>query len=493
MCCGRAIQWIRSGSTVLPSSVDVTVKRFGSPRASAEETPTTAASNRNKKTCVRTRILSSFVGCGNHPTVLRSRCSDVEIPLQRCFADRVEFAVLGRLEVRIDGEAASLGGPKQRALLALLLLSANEVVSRDHLVDALWGERAPASAQRSLDSYVSRLRTLIGADRIERRPPGYLLRVAPGELDLERFEQLLEEGRAAAAAGDPTAASDRLRGALGLWRGPALADLLSEPFAAVEADRLEERRLLAMEARIDTDLALGRGPELVPELERVVGEQPFRERPLGQLMVALYRSGRQAEALAAYQALRHRMVEELGLEPGPQLRELEQRILRQDRELLGRSSTRRPMRASRRRWAAGVALAVAAVGASTAAGVLLGTRGTSASIVDRTDQPVALRLATAPAALISAYGHLWTANPDRGTISRIDLATRAVGDEIQVPGSPSAIAAAGGSIWTASVPGDRILRIAPATDTVTKTVLLDGVAVGGLAFGDGGLWLADVT
>src|SRR5439155_23334607 len=138
----------------------------------------------------------------------------------------MEFLVLGPVEVRIDGTAVPLGGPKQRALLALLLLDANEVVSRDHLVDALWGERAPASAQRSLDSYVSRLRSLLGADRVERRPPGYRLRVEPEELDLDTFEALLEQGRA--AAGDPAAARGLLTAALALWRGHGLGDLQEE-------------------------------------------------------------------------------------------------------------------------------------------------------------------------------------------------------------------------------------------------------------------------
>ena len=423
--------------------------------------------------------------------MLRRCCSDVEIALQTCFAHRVEFSVLGRLEVRIDGEAAPLGGPKQRALLALLLLNANGVVSRDRLIDALWGEQAPESAQRSLDSYVSRLRTLLGADRIERHPPGYLLRVAPEELDLEQFEQLLEHGRSAA---DATVASERLSEALRLWRGPALADLLNEPFAASEAERLEERRLLALEERIDADLALGRGPELVPDLEQLVADEPFRERPLGQLIVALYRSGRQAEALAAYQDFRHRLADELGLEPGPQLRELEQRILRQDPELLGRSSVRRVLRAPRRRRLVVGTLTLAAVGASAAVGVVLGTRGTSASSIDGANQLVALRgLGAAPVALIGAYGHLWTVNPDKGTVARVDLATRSVGDKIPVHGSPAALAAGGGAIWTTSVPGDSVLRIDPVTDTVTKTVPLDAAPAGALAFGAGGLWIGDLT
>src|SRR5262249_15727101 len=184
--------------------------------------------------------------------------------------------------------------------------------------------------QRSLDTYVYRLRTLLGAQRIERRPPGYRLRVDPGELDLERFEALLEQGRAAAAAGDPARARDRLRDALGLWRGGALADLEPEGAIGFEAERLEERRLFALEARIDAELALGAGPELVGELERLVGEHPFQQRLLGQLMLSLYRAGRPAEALAAYQAFRRRFAEELGLEPSVQLRTLERRILEQD-------------------------------------------------------------------------------------------------------------------------------------------------------------------
>ena len=193
----------------------------------------------------------------------------------------MEFAVLGPVEVRVDGRAVSLGGPKQRGLLALLLLNGNEVVSRDRLIDGLWGERAPASAQGSLDSYVSRLRALLGGERIERKAPGYLLRVRPGELDLDRFEGLLNQGRIAAAGGDTAAARDRFREALELWRGRPLADLDSEPFVGLEAERLEERRLLALEGRIDAELQLGGGAELVGELERVVDAHPYRERPLG--------------------------------------------------------------------------------------------------------------------------------------------------------------------------------------------------------------------
>jgi DNA-binding SARP family transcriptional activator len=292
----------------------------------------------------------------------------------------VEFLVLGPLEARVDGRALPLGGPKQRALLALLVLNRNEVVSRDRLIDSLWGERAPESAQRSLDTYVSRLRSLLGADRIERRPPGYLLRVEPGELDFERFEALLEQGRSAAAADDPTTAGDLLGDALALWRGCALADVASEPPLRIEAERLEERRLLALEGRIDAELALGRGPELLGELEQLVSEHPFRQRLLRQLMLSLYRAGRPADALAAYQAFRRRFAEEVGLEPSAELRALERRILEQDATLkpAAATSTATTSRGSiRPRMLAG-AIVLAAVAASATIGVELGTSGSSA-------------------------------------------------------------------------------------------------------------------
>lgn len=292
----------------------------------------------------------------------------------------MEFLVLGPLEARVDGRALLLGGPKQRALLALLVLNRNEVVSRDQLIDSLWGERAPDSAQRSLDTYVSRLRSLLGGDRIERRPPGYLLRVEPGELDYERFEALLEQGRSAAGADDPATAGERLEEALALWRGHALADLASEPPLRTEAERLEDRRLLALEGRIDAELALGRGPELIAELEQLVSEHPFQQRLLRQLMLSLYRAGRPADALAAYQAFRRRFAEEVGLEPSPELHALERRILEQDatlRPTAATSTATSSRRSIRPRILVG-AVVLAAVTVSATIGVELGTSGSSA-------------------------------------------------------------------------------------------------------------------
>ena len=241
----------------------------------------------------------------------------------------IEFRVLGPLEASVDGAPVKLGPPQQRALLALLLLNANEVVSRDRLVDGLWGERPPATAAKLVQVYVSALRKVLDAGVLLTRTPGYLLRVAPGALDLDRFQRLAREGSAALAAGAAEAASESLREALELWRGPALADLTDAPFAHAEIARLDELRLAALCDRIEADLALGR-VDVVGELAALIAEHPLRERLRGQLMLALYRSGRQADALAAYQDARRTLVDQLGIEPGRELRELEQAILRQD-------------------------------------------------------------------------------------------------------------------------------------------------------------------
>src|SRR6185503_18100302 len=247
----------------------------------------------------------------------------------------MEFRLLGPLEVWEDGRPLSLGGTKQRALLAILLLRANEVVSRDVLIDELWGDQPPASAAHSVEAYVSRLRKTLHADRagepiLVTRPPGYMLRTGFEDIDLHRYERLLEEGRRALATHAPERALDKLHEALSLWRGGPLGDLAFEPFARVEVERLEELRLAALEERIEAELGIGRSAALVPELQTLVAEHPLRERLRGQLMLALYRSGRQAEALQAYREARGYYVEELGLEPGPSLRTIEQAILRQE-------------------------------------------------------------------------------------------------------------------------------------------------------------------
>jgi DNA-binding SARP family transcriptional activator len=241
----------------------------------------------------------------------------------------MEFRILGPLEVVEEGQTLSLGGTKQRALLACLLLRANQVVSTDRIVDELWGEEPPATAVKTIQVYVSRLRKELGERRLVTRAPGYVLHVERSELDLARFEELVGAARGL----DPKAAAEALRDALALWRGPALADLANEPCAQADTARLEELRLAAVEERIEADLASGSHVQLIGELEALVAEHPLRERVRGQLMLALYRSGRQAEALEVYQAARRTLVEELGLEPSSALQRLEKAILRQDRSL----------------------------------------------------------------------------------------------------------------------------------------------------------------
>jgi DNA-binding SARP family transcriptional activator len=249
----------------------------------------------------------------------------------------LEFRILGPLEVWLNGAAVRVGGPKQRALLALLLCNANRVVSRDQLIDELLSDQPAGSAEPVLHVQISRLRKALAdgdpQPRLLARPPGYVLRVEDGELDWQAFEQRVTDGREALEQGDPGRAAVLLREAGSLWRGRPLADLEFEPFARFEVQRLEACRLAAVEDRIEAELALGRHGALCPELEHLVAEHPLRERLRGQLMLALYRSGRQAEALETYHAGRSLLAEELAVEPGPQLKQLQLAILGHDTAL----------------------------------------------------------------------------------------------------------------------------------------------------------------
>lgn len=245
----------------------------------------------------------------------------------------LEVRLLGPIEVERDGEPVALGGQKPRTLFGVLALEPGRVVSVDRLVEALWPGDPPDTAGHAIQVYVSQLRKALGPV-IATRAPGYVLELAPERVDAHRFARLAQEGRAALEGGEPESAEVALREALALWRGPALADFLYEPFAQTQIARLEELRTVVVEERIEADLALGRHVELVSELEALVQSERMRERPRAQLMLALYRSGRQADALAAYRDARETLVEELGIDPGPELRELEAAILRQDESLL---------------------------------------------------------------------------------------------------------------------------------------------------------------
>jgi len=414
----------------------------------------------------------------------------------------MRFALLGPFEVSLGRGPLSLGGRKQRTLLAVLLLHPNEAVSRDQLIDALWGQRPPPSAAESLDTYVYRLRKLVGHERLVREAGGYLLRVEAGELDVDRFEQLVASAHRADAAADHAAVVSALTEALDLWRGRAWADVLDTAAVSAEAQRLEELALCAIESRMEAELAMGRGEELVPELELVLGEHPLRERLLSSLMLALYRAGRQTDALDAFQATRQRLVEELGLEPGPGLHELQRRILQHDPSLgapppfLAASGRR-----SRRTRAAAAALALGPV---LAAAFLLSTgvaRSGAPALADAngivavntaTDRLVAAtQLSGTPGAVGGGDGSVWVADPGAGEVSRIDPGSGVVVDQVLVGGEPGSIVGGDGAIWVASTVGATVTRIDPTTEAVTQTISLPGADLGAIAYGDGRLWVAD--
>ena len=250
----------------------------------------------------------------------------------------VRIRVLGSLEVEVGGRPVALGGRQQRALLALLVIHANDVVSADRLVEELWGEPTPPRAVKRLQVAITRLRRALApggatGSVLASDTAGYVLRLEPGDLDLAVFERLLADGRRQLEDSEPRTAAATLRDALGLWRGEPFADVAFESFAQAEITRLQELRIAAIEDRLEAELAIGRHHELVPELERLVAAHPLREGLRRQLLLALYRAGRQARALEVYRQARLELATELGLEPGPALKRLEQAILNSDQAL----------------------------------------------------------------------------------------------------------------------------------------------------------------
>ena len=366
----------------------------------------------------------------------------------------MDYRILGPLEVVDDGRQLALGGTRQRALLAILLLHANEVVSTDRLVEELWGENPPESGTKALQVAVSQLRKTLQSSAepdgvLVTRSPGYVLNVRRGELDLDRFESLVGE----AEEREGVEAAALLREALALWRGPPLADLAYEDFATPAIARLEEARLAALEERIDADLQLGRQTALVGELEELVARHPQRERLRGQLMLALYRSGRQAEALEAYQTGRRALVEELGIEPGPELQRLQRQILEQDPALGAPIKAHRAVRSThalesrRNRWLlAGLGLALLAA-AGIAAAVVSRASGTDAVVVppnsvvaiDPTSNEVveAISVDEGPGPIAAGTDDLWVLNRGSKTLSRIDPRARRLLDTAGMAGLPT--------------------------------------------------------
>jgi DNA-binding SARP family transcriptional activator/ABC-type transport system substrate-binding protein len=414
----------------------------------------------------------------------------------------MEFRILGPLAVENEDRPIPLAGRKQRALLALLLLARNRPVSTERLIEEIWGGTPPERAVKSVQVYVSQLRKALGDGRLVTRERGYELVVAPGELDADRFEELV----GASSGTVPSEAAARLREALSLYRGEPLADLSLEPWAQPEIARLNERRLTALEARIDADLALGRHRELVPELEGLFAEHPFREHLLEQLVLALYRSGRQADALEAYRRGAARLRGELGLEPGRSLQELEQRVLRQDPslDLLRSPILRRP----RRRWnwkplLAGAAVVLAAVGVAL---VVILTRSSAASlaavppgiaVVDTTSGRLVAETPWAelkwPVEVITGDNSFWVLTLDGYSLVRIDPSSGRILGRVSSPFGINALGwlVDGRSVWFS---GPRLVRMdlvsGNEVDRFSLTRDPHDDQLAGLARGGGSLWVA---
>jgi YVTN family beta-propeller protein len=425
----------------------------------------------------------------------------------------MDYRILGPIEVVDDGRQVPLGGARQRALLAVLLLNANEVVSTDRLIDELWGANPPGSGAKALQVAVSQLRKTLQSTRsgngvLVTRPPGYVLRVTEGELDSDRFARLVAE---AAAETDPAARAATLRAALALWHGPPLDDLAYENFAAPAIARLEEARLAALEDRIDADLDSGGGAALVGELEELVARNPLRERLRGQLMVALYRSGRQADALAVFRDARETLVEELGVEPGRELQELQRRILEQDAALAGAARPRPssgPPSPRRRRRAAVLGLLAIVLAAAALAAVLLRDGGAApvqvpanaVAVIDPEADAVveAIPVGNSPGPIDMEGDVVWVVNRNDATLARIDATTHEVIGATGFEGgnSPSiAVDDGGGSAWVGSIESTDVESIVlEAAGEVTTLSIGDPTTSGvaALAFDGDALLVADL-
>ena len=387
----------------------------------------------------------------------------------------MDFRILGPLEVLDDGRPLALGGSKQRALLALLLVHANQTLTSERLIDELWGESPPANAPKTLQVHISRLRKALASDAVGgplfTREGGYQLELDTDRLDSHRFEALAAEGRSELAAERPQGALATLESALSLWRGPPLTDLAYEPFAQGEIARLEDLRLRVLEQLIEAKLALGGHAEVIAQLESLIAEHPYRENLRAQLMLALYRCDRQADALQAYQDARRQLVEELGIEPGERLRELEGGILAHDPALAapapsaGRDGGESPAPPTESRAAR-----------DRRPGRLLVAGG-------------ALLLAVLAAAAVLELSQ--EAEPARGiarvepdSVAVLDPGSNRVAGQVSIPGQPSLVAADGRSVWVASDTSRTISRINGRSLSVSKVVAANATPDDLVATGD---------
>ena len=436
----------------------------------------------------------------------------------------MEFRLLGPLEVCSKGELIVLAGPKQRAILTILLLDANQVVPRSRLLADVWGEQAPGS-EHSLDVHISRLRKALASggegDALTRRGRGYLLRVEEGALDLVRFEQRTAAGQQALAEGHPAAAVSLLDEGLSLWRGEPLAEFADQAFAAVELGQLKERRLAALEARVDAALAIGYEAAIIGDLEPLVDANPYRERFRAQLMLALYRAGRQAEALALYADTRRLLIDELGIEPGEQLRELHRAVLAQDPGLqparsawntsAGTGRTRvlppgTPRRSGRRRLSLLSAAGLVAVATALASTLIPGNPNQAAG--SATIQPGSVAFIDAQSGRLvgdvpagpsvgfirAGLGSVWEME-DSGVLLQIDPRTLHVTGSIAVGVNPGDVAVGKGAVWITDKNSQTLLRISPQYGEITRIRLpsqgLSSPGVGGgVAIGAGSVWVA---
>ena len=414
----------------------------------------------------------------------------------------MDFRILGPLEVLDKGRVLDVGGGKQRSVLALLLVHANEVVSSDRLIDELWPNEPPPTAAKIVQVHVSRLRkTLDGAGEriLLTRGHGYELRVATDQLDVGRFQTLLDEGRAAIAAGEPENAAEKLRRALDLWRGPPLADFSYDSFAQEEIARLEELRLAAIEERIEADLAVGRHNAVVQELEQLVARHPLRERLRGQLMLALYRSGRQAEALEVYREGRRTLADQLGLEPSPALQQLERAILAHDQAVQSPARRTAHDRVGRKAGlliaagasivlAAAISVAVIELTGNSDAG-LASVAPNSVGVIDPDTNRIVGRIPVgAPTRIAFGHSGVWVVSAEDETVTRIDPKTRTVLRTLPVGGPPVDVVVGDEAVWLlVSSPKAlgggpvRVARIDPDLNDVTPIP----IGASGLGFGSG--------
>jgi peptide/nickel transport system substrate-binding protein len=411
----------------------------------------------------------------------------------------LEFRILGPLEVARDDGPLELPAGKPRALLAVLLLHRGEVVSVDRLVDELWGERPPPTAAKNLQGYVARLRRTLGNGALVTQAPGYALRV--DALDAARFQALVEEARHE----EPSAAAPRLEEALALWRGPPLADFAYEPFAQDEIRRLEDLRLAALEDRVEADLALGRHAEVVAELDSLAHEHPLRERLQGLRLIALYRCGRQAEALEAYRTTRRRLVDELGVEPGPELKELERMILKHDPLLEPPRRENRPVVAARKLARRGVVIGFAGLLAVGGVAAILSvalsgneTRALTAApnsvgVVDgRHDQVrMVIKAGGEPGGIAAGAGAVWVTDTASDLLLRISDKGRSV-DRIPVGHRPTGVAVGDGQVWVVNQLDRSVSEVNPEALRAVRPIQV-GNGAGAIAFGHGSVWVANAT